>query len=41
MGIIDGFKDGTFRPYEKVTRAQFTKIAVGFFIDTAEEYAGY
>ena len=23
MGIIDGFSDGTFRPYAKITRAQF------------------
>ena len=30
MGIIDGFSDGTFRPYAKITRAQFAKIAVAF-----------
>jgi len=41
MGIIDGFQDGTFRPYGKITRAQFAKMAVGFFETTREEYGGY
>ena len=41
MGIIDGFTDGTFRPYGKITRAQFAKIAVGFFETTTKEYQGY
>lgn len=41
MGIIDGFTDGTFRPYGKITRAQFAKIAVGFFETTRMEYQGY
>lgn len=41
MGIIDGFTDGTFRPYGRITRAQFSKIAVGFFETTAKEYQGY
>ena len=41
MGIIDGYTDGTFRPYAKITRAQFAKIAVGFFETTKEEYQGY
>ena len=41
MGIIDGFKDGTFQPYGRITRAQFAKIAVGFFETTREEYGGY
>ncbi|MDY5612353.1 S-layer homology domain-containing protein [Dysosmobacter sp.] len=41
MGIIDGYSDGTFRPYGKITRAQFAKIAVGFFETTKEEYQGY
>lgn len=41
MGIIDGFNDGTFRPYGKITRAQFAKIAVGFFETTREEYQAY
>ena len=29
LGIIDGFEDGTFRPDEKVTRAQMTKLVIG------------
>lgn len=41
MGIIDGYSDGTFRPYGKITRAQFAKIAVGFFETTTQEYQGY
>ena len=41
MGIISGFEDGTFRPYGKITRAQFAKMAVGFFETTTEEYQGY
>ena len=41
MGIIDGFADGTFRPYAKITRAQFAKIAVGFFETTKEDYEGF
>ena len=41
MGIIDGFQDGAFRPYGKITRAQFAKMAVGFFETTKEEYGGY
>ena len=41
MGIIDGFSDGTFRPYARITRAQFAKIAVGFFETTREDYQGY
>ena len=41
MGIIDGYQDGTFRPYGKITRAQFAKIAVGFFETTREAYRGY
>lgn len=28
LGIMEGFEDGTFRPEEKLTRAQFAKIAV-------------
>ena len=41
MGIIDGYSDGTFRPYGKITSAQFAKIAVGFFETTTQEYQGY
>lgn len=29
LGIIDGFDDGTFKPDEKVTRAQMAKLVVG------------
>ena len=29
LGIVDGFEDGTFRPDEKVTRAQMTKLVIG------------
>lgn len=38
--IINGYEDGTFRPDSSITRAEFTKIAVGFFKETAEEYQG-
>jgi hypothetical protein len=41
MGIIDGYGDGTFRPYAKITRAQFAKMAVGFFETTKDDYQGY
>ncbi|MDD5914123.1 MAG: S-layer homology domain-containing protein [Oscillospiraceae bacterium] len=41
MGIIEGFEDGTFRPNARITRAQFAKIAVGFFETTKEDYAGF
>ena len=41
MGIIDGYQDGSFRPYGRITRAQFAKMAVGFFETTTEEYQGY
>lgn len=40
MGILGGFEDGTFRPQDEITRAQFTKLAVGFFESTEEPYAG-
>ena len=30
-GIISGYADGTFRPYDPITRAELVKIAVGFF----------
>ncbi len=36
-GISDGFPDGLWRPYQSVTRAQFTKMAVaGFRIPLGE-----
>lgn len=41
MGIIDGYEDGTFRPYAKITRGQFAKMAVGFFETQVENYQGY
>ena len=31
MGILTGYPDGTFRPDAGITRAEFVKIAVGFF----------
>ncbi len=40
-GILNGFDDGTFRPGDAITRAEFTKIAVGFFETTEEDFAGY
>jgi len=30
-GIINGYPDGTYRPNNYITRAEFTKIAAGFF----------
>lgn len=40
MGIIDGYQDGTFRPNAKITRAQFAKIALGYFKATEKSYQG-
>lgn len=40
--ILNGFPDGTFRPENSVTRAEFSKMftgAFGFTVRTAEEYA--
>lgn len=41
-GIISGFEDGTFRPKETVTKAQFAKILVELFgyseVEGAKEY---
>lgn len=31
MGILGGYEDGTFRPNDSITRAEFAKIAVSFF----------
>ena len=28
MGVLDGYSDGTFRPNQQLTRAQFCKMAV-------------
>lgn len=30
LGILGGYEDGTFRPNNKITRAEFVTIAVGF-----------
>ena len=37
MGIVDGYEDGTFRPDQPITRAEFVTIATRFF-DYAAEY---
>ena len=37
MGIVDGYEDGTFRPNEPITRAEFVTIATRFF-DYAAQY---
>ena len=39
MGILDGYKDGTFRPNAPISRAEFTAIATRFFDYTAK-YSG-
>ena len=41
LGVINGRGDGTFRPDDPITRAEFAKIAVSFFETTKEEYQGY
>ena len=33
-GIVDGYKDGSFRPNQKINRAEFTKIIIEATIDT-------
>lgn len=40
MGIISGYPDGSFRPNDSITRAEFTKIAVGFFDEAGSYVAG-
>lgn len=36
-GIVSGYKDGTFKPNDKVTEAQFAKILVNYFkLDAAK-----
>ena len=40
MGVISGYPDGSFRPDAPITRAELTKIAVGFFAG-GEEYYSY
>ena len=40
LGIIDGFPDGTYKPGEPVTRAQFAKIVVASLgVGEAAQYA--
>ncbi len=39
-GIINGYEDGSFRPNNPITRAEFSKIAVSFFSYVDEEYQG-
>lgn len=33
LGIRNGYEDGTSRPNNSITRAEFAKIAVSFFED--------
>ena len=40
MGIISGEPDGSFRPNDPITRAEFTKIAVGFFEEAGNYVEG-
>jgi hypothetical protein len=28
IGIVDGFEDGTFKPFQEITRTEFLKIAL-------------
>lgn len=38
MGILKGYEDGTFRPNEPITRAEFGAIATRFFAETGATY---
>ncbi|MCQ2419767.1 MAG: S-layer homology domain-containing protein [Clostridia bacterium] len=40
VNIINGYPDGTFRPDSPITRAEFVKIAVGFFGKINSVYDG-
>lgn len=40
MGVLDGYEDGSFRPEENLTRAQFCKMAI-FAMDSAKELGQY
>ena len=40
MGILSGDPDGSFRPDDSITRAEFTKIAVSFFEVTGDYVDG-
>ena len=39
LGIIDGYEDSTYRPWNNVTRAEFCKIVVAMLDKTAEAKA--
>jgi len=40
LGILNGFPDGTFKPGDTITRAQFAKVAVcALGLESAAEYA--
>lgn len=41
MGILKGYKDGTFKPTMPVTRAEFAAIAARFNDGAADEYATF
>lgn len=41
MGVIKGYPDGTFKPNDFITRAEFSKIAVSFFKTQHDSFAGY
>jgi hypothetical protein len=34
LGVISGYEDGTFRPYNEITRAEIAKIALNLFPKT-------
>lgn len=38
MGIIAGYEDGSFRPNDPITRAEFAAIAVRFFEEKSVDY---
>ena len=40
MGVLDGYGDGSFRPYATLTRAQFCKMAV-YVMDGSDELGRY
>ena len=40
MGVLSGYKDGTFRPNAPITRAEYATIAVSFYKETVKDYQG-